>query len=285
MKKTSSSKKESSLKINPEFEKYFKNQLTKLFKSSPLKNSTQNLLKQSMLYTLLAPSSHFRAVLSIETTKCLKQEAKKIFPWAMAIEMFHSGSLILDDLPAMDNGKKRRTKKCNHLVFGEDLSLLAGSCLFIEAFSLLNQEVFKKKQSQILELFISKVGFQGVMGGQALDLRLKKPTNSEILKMIQLKTGSLIEASVAAPLLLWAKNQKTKTALTNFAKSLGMAYQISDDLQDKDFLFKKEEAKKQLRDLTKKSLKSLEPLKEKADSLKKLCLLNEERSSKNLTTK
>ncbi len=282
MKKTNSPNDISSLKTSREFEKYFKNHLTKLFQAPHLKtkNLSQNPLKKSILYTLSAPSSHFRSLLTIETTKYLKQDSKKIFPWAMAIEMFHSGSLIHDDLPSMDNEKTRRGQKCNHIIFGEDISLLAGSCLFIESFSLLKQPVFQKKDTQILELFISKVGFKGLMSGQALDLRLKNPTNSEILKMIQLKTGALIEAAVEGPLLLWVKNQKTKTALTNFAKYLGMAYQLADDLQDKNSHFKIKESKKLLRNLTQKSLESLNSLKKEATTLKALTLLNEKRAEK-----
>ena len=282
MKKTSLAKSLGSQKALAEFEKYFKAHLKQLFDISFLKPKSLNetSLKKSCLYTLSTPSSYFRSLLAIETTKYLNQDPKKIFPWAMAIEIFHSGSLIHDDLPSMDNGKMRRGQKCNHLVFGEDVSLLAGSCLFVESFSLLKQPVFKNKVAQILDLFISKTGFRGLMSGQALDLKLKNPTRAEVLTMAHLKTGSLIEAAVEGPLLLWVKNQKTKKALLNFAKYLGMAYQIADDLQDKDSLLKLEESKKLLKNLTQKSLESLKGLKEEAVALKSLSLLNEKRAEK-----
>ena len=266
----------SSLK-NLEFEKYFKKELQKIFPHS--KTKAETLLKKSMLHTLCAPSSHFRSLLAIETTKLFVPKGyQKIFPWALALEMFHSGSLIHDDLPLMDDGQKRRNKKCNHLVFGEDISLLAGSCLFVESFRLLTQPVFKKKASEILNLFISKTGFKGVMLGQCLDLKLKRPSQLEVLKMMELKTGSLIEAAIQGPALLFGKNKKEILTLKHFSKSLGMAYQLADDLQDQDSFLKQKEGVKLLQKMTRKSLQCLDTLNKDCSRLKDLVYFNEKKS-------
>lgn len=254
---------------------HFKNHLAKI--KPPLPQE----FKRALCHTLFAPSSFFRSYLSWLTAKHLKQNPKKIFPWAMAIEMFHTGSLIHDDLPAMDNDQQRRGKPCNHLLFGEDLALLAGSSLFVESFSLLNHAHLKKKQDRLLELFISKVGLQGVLQGQALDLRAspKKLTLSNYLKTIQLKTGSLIEAAVEGPLVLWSKNKKEDQAFKKYAYCLGLAYQMADDLQDKSLLVSFDKTKDLLRQYTEKSLKALSSFKN-TEEFEKLSLFNEKRAFK-----
>ena len=255
------------------FEKYIKDYCKKNFSSQ---DNTQKILKKSIEYTLLAKASRFRALLSMATARLLKQNEKKILPWALSVEMFHSGSLIHDDLPSLDNGTNRRGKKCNHLVFGEDIALLAGSTLFVESFLSINSFVSKKKE--LMNLFISKVGFHSLMSGQCLDLKLKNLSPNKALKMIQWKTGSLIEVSVEGPSLLWAKNKKEIQALKDYAYFLGLSYQLADDLQDKDLVIKNSE--NLLKQYTKNSLKSLSPFKDRAEELKTLSLKNEARALK-----
>ena len=197
----------------------------KLFSKTPL--PAQKLLKKSLFYSLNGKASRFRPQLCFATTQTLDENPKKILPWAIAIEMIHTGSLIHDDMPVMDNAKTRRGKACNHLVFGEDIALLAGSCLFVESFSLLKHSVFNKKRKEVLELLISKAGFQALMSGQALDLKDKSLSKANTLKMMQLKTGSLISACILGPLLLWGKTKKENQALKTFADNLGLAYQLA----------------------------------------------------------
>ena len=123
------------------FESYFNSYLQKAFLKVPY--LSQKLLKKSLLYSLKAKASRFRPQLCFATTHALGHNPKKILPWAIAVEMIHTASLIHDDMPAMDNAKTRRGKACNHLVFGEDMALLAGSCLFVESFSLLKKGGFR----------------------------------------------------------------------------------------------------------------------------------------------
>ena len=260
-----------------DFEFSFKSYLKSYFLKTPY--PAQKQLRRSLFYTLLAKASRFRPRLCFATAKALDQSPKKILPWAMAIEMIHCASLIHDDLPLMDNAKTRRGKKCNHLIFGEDIALLAGTCLFIESFSLLNDPLFNQRRSQILDLFISKIGFTGLMSGQALDLKELGSSKQKFLKMIQLKTGSLIEASILGPLILWGKSEKEKKALQTYSKNLGIAYQLADDLKDKDGFFKsKKQALQELKSASKKSLAALKPLGRKGEELKNLSLLNEKRN-------
>ena len=219
------------------FESHFNSYLQKAFLKAPL--PAQKLLRKALFYSLKAKASRFRPQLCFATTQALEQNPKKILPWAIAIEMIHTGSLIHDDMPSMDNAKTRRGKKCNHLVFGEDIALLAGSCLFVESFSLLKHAVFDKKRKEMLNLLISKVGFQALMSGQAIDIKSKSLSKKDSLKMMRLKTGSLISACVLGPLLLWGKTKKEKQALKIFSENLGLAYQLADDFQDQDGADKK----------------------------------------------
>lgn len=256
------------------FEAHFRASLKKQFPDS--KEPAQKLLKRSLLHSLLAKASRFRPQLCLAVTKVLKQNPKRILPYAVAIEMIHTASLIHDDLPSMDNAKIRRGKKCNHLVFGEDIALLAGSCLFVESWRLLNSPLYCEKRSELLNLLIGKAGFQGLMSGQALDLRFGASSKQKLFKMMRLKTGSLIEASVLGPLILWGKTKKIKKALSAYSRHLGLAYQLADDLKDRDGFAKfRKTMVQELKSATEKSLKALKPLGERSEELKQLALWNQ----------
>lgn len=261
------------MNLKNKFHSFFKSELNKRFPSSSLKG--QKLLRKSLLYTLKSPCSFFRPQLALATTKALNKNPDLILPWAMAIEMIHVGSLIQDDLPCMDNATLRRSKKSNHLVFQEDMALLAGSTLFVESFSYLLYPSLEKKQGELLSLLIQKSGYKGMMSGQALDIRQQKSVSKKmLLKTLELKTGALIEACVAGPVILFSKKRQEKSALLKFAKILGQAYQVADDLEENK---SNKNLQKILRNLTAQSLLALEPI-ENSDLLKKLSLYNEKRA-------
>lgn len=251
------------------FEKNFKNYLKKRFSETSF--SGQKSLARSMEYTLMANSSLFRVRLSLATMLCLNQKPEKIFPFAIFIEMIHGASLIQDDLPCMDNAQKRRGKKSNHIIFKEDLALLSGSSLFVEAFYLLSHSLFEKKRKESLKLIVDKIGFHGLMGGQALDIRQPATLTKKFYnKMAGLKTGSLIELCVEIPLLLFSKKKNEKKALSAFARSLGLSYQMADDLKDKDI--KIENLKSDFKKESLKSLKALKKFEKEAKFLRELIL-------------
>lgn len=253
-----------------EFNSLFYQHLQKIFPKA--QTPAQKILHKSLFYSLKGKASRFRPQLCFETTKVLGEKPKKILPWAIAIEMIHTASLIHDDMSCMDHAQTRRGKACNHIIFGEDVALLAGSCLFIESFSLLKHSVFEKKRKELLDLLVKTAGFQGLMSGQVLDLKSKKPSHKEILKMMSLKTGSLISACVLGPSLLWAKQTKQKKNLELFAKNLGLAYQLADDFKDGDACTDKKWLLKEGTDCLNKSLKALKNLDKKTDHLQKLVL-------------
>lgn len=248
------------------FESAFKLHFKKNFKLYD--TASQKSLRKSLAYSLFSKASRFRPRLSFAVSEFLGKNPKQILPWAIAIEMVHCASLIHDDLPLMDDEKTRRGKKCNHLLFGEDIALLAGTCLFIESFALFKDPLFDKKRGEAMDLFISKIGYQGLISGQALDLRENLSKPSSFLKMIQLKTGSLISAGVEGPLLLWGKKPEEIKALKKFSKELGQAYQLADDLKDKDNSSqKREELIKNFNRATTKSQQSLKAFGKRTEKL------------------
>ena len=217
------------------FEAYFYRYLRKAFAGSELHTELerpQKLLRVAMDYTLKSPASRFRPQLCFATAQFLGKSPQHILPWAIAIEMIHTASLIHDDMPCMDNEKTRRGRASNHIKFGQDISLLAGTCLFVESFALLKHPLFDKKMSAMLELLVATAGFKGLMSGQALDLRIKKPSAKQNLKIMQLKTAVLISACVEGPVILWPPPRSQKKLLLEMAQNLGLAYQFADDFKD-----------------------------------------------------
>lgn len=269
--------------MKTQFKEFFNNYLKTRF-PNPSRPEVA-LLKKALLYTLKAPSSLFRPQMAWTVTKCLGHSPQDIFPWAAAIELIHGASLIHDDLPCMDNSPKRRGKKTNHLIFGEDMALLAGACLFVEAFSLLTEPIFKERTQVMLDLLVHRSGFYGIMGGQAMDIRGKSSSQSHFLKLSELKTGSLISAAVEGPALLWNHTKQELKALRKYGQCLGQAYQIADDLIDTDFS-KTELYKNQvlLKKLTQKSITALKTLKYSIQPLADLSLFNERRALKKQKT-
>lgn len=250
-----------------EFENFLKGRFQSVFSFSNEKGV--KILRKALSYCLFPSSFRFRPRLCFAVAELLGQDPKKSFPLSAAIEMIHSGSLAQDDLPAMDNSEMRRGRPACHKVFGEDMALLAGSCLFVEAFSLLN--AFQPlKARRLLQLLVKKAGFQGIMGGQALDIRRASSSKKFFLKLYRLKTGALIEAAVEGTALLWG-TKKEASKLSLFAENLGIAYQIADDLQDGEKSVLSTE--KQLEHFIQQAFVNLQSFGKKAASLRKLVLL------------
>ena len=192
-------------------------------------------LRKAIEYSLFSKGKYFRPLLVLATAHLIKIKAPLILPWAIAIEMIHAASLIHDDLPCMDNSDQRRGKASCHRQFGEDMALLAGDCLWIEAFHLIHIHTKKNKyKMKWLFLLCQAAGFQGLMGGQALDLRPPlKPNESYYKKMHFMKTGALIAACIEGVLAMRDKSTDKTQKLKAAGPLIGRAFQISDDLQDK----------------------------------------------------
>ena len=211
---------------------FLKNHLNQ-FKVLPFKGHKQ--LKEALEYSLFSSGKYFRPLLIKATARLFGLRVDVFLPWAGAIEMFHVASLIHDDLPCMDNAYERRGKATCHRRFGEDMALLAGDCLWIEAFKLLYFYPAADKSAIWLPLLCEAGGFQGLMGGQALDLKSpRRPDADYYQKMHSRKTGALITASIKGVSGLELKKRDRVSRVNKAASLMGEAFQLADDLQDEE---------------------------------------------------
>ena len=191
-------------------------------------------VERAMAYTALAPSKQVRAVLVLLTAELCRGNADRAVPAAAAIELVHASSLILDDLPSMDDAPLRRGRKANHLEFGEAVSILAAFGLLNLAYGHLARAYEPASASRMTSLVSDAVGPEGLIGGQALDLlATDRPIDFETLERIHRgKTGALFVAAAACGAITAGAAAEPIAALTAYAKNLGLAFQIVDDLLD-----------------------------------------------------
>ncbi len=195
-------------------------------------------LYESMRYSLLAGGKRLRPILCLATCQAWGGTVEMAMPTACALEIIHTMSLIHDDLPAMDNDDYRRGKLTNHKVFGEDIAILSGDALLTFAFELVAQETRQVPPERVLQVVIGlarAVGAQGLVGGQVVDLESEGMTDVslETLNYIHThKTGALLEFSVVSGALLAGAPQADLQRLSQYAKNIGLAFQIIDDVLD-----------------------------------------------------
>jgi len=196
------------------------------------------VLLEAMRYSAYAGGKRIRPFLTLEVCRMLGGKDEASIPYACAIEMIHTYSLIHDDLPCMDNDDFRRGKPTNHKVFGEANALLAGDALLTCAFSVAagNCHATAEQNGIAVSLLAENAGFDCMIGGQVLDLagESKTMTKEEFLLMNRLKTGCLIKTACLLGVLA-AGYQPTDTvwqSVGQYAERIGLAFQIEDDLLD-----------------------------------------------------
>lgn len=196
-------------------------------------------LLEAMRYGLLIGGKRMRPYLAYITGETLGANLDDIDGIAGALECIHAYSLLHDDLPAMDNDDLRRGKPTCHKAFNEAIAILAGDCLQTLAFDILANHTFSNaiqaKQISLIKCLVNASGYQGMCGGQALDLSATNKTISltELELLHSLKTGALLEASVLmAAECSTSVTFEEKSYLHRFAKLIGLAYQVRDDIID-----------------------------------------------------
>jgi geranylgeranyl diphosphate synthase type II len=190
-------------------------------------------LAEAARYELLAGGKRVRPLLVMATAQALGVRIEDTLPTACAIEMIHTNSLIVDDLPAMDNHPKRRGRPALHRVYGDDIAILAGCALLSEAQSLIleQQGGTAELRNRLLRIVLQATGSTGMVSGQFLDVTKYRPSGSHDLERTQmLKTGTLIVACVRCGTLLGGCEMNH--AFTGFAQSLGALFQVVDDILD-----------------------------------------------------
>jgi geranylgeranyl diphosphate synthase type II len=205
----------------------------------PASDSYPEIIHEAVRYSVFAGGKRIRPILALATGEALGGDVGKIIRLAGALEMIHTYSLIHDDLPAMDNDDYRRGRPTLHKRFGEGIAILAGDALLTLAFQVLgeipgNSGIAETKVS-IMRRICRAIGTKGGMiGGQVLDLTTQaKPFSSQQLEYIhRSKTGALIEASIYCAGQLSEASEEVCEKLGSFGSSIGLAFQIVDDLLD-----------------------------------------------------
>lgn len=186
----------------------------------------------------LEGGKRIRASIFLETLKMLGKTIEDTdILFALALEMVHAYSLVHDDLPCMDNDDLRRGKATVHKKFGEDIAVLTGDALLNEAASLLF-EITLKNNSYIKasKYLLDHAGYKGMLDGQVLDLKRDiKATKDYIFKVYDKKTADLFRASLVSPGLILDLSEDKLKKLENYAKAIGLGYQIKDDLLEENY--------------------------------------------------
>ncbi|WP_443660999.1 polyprenyl synthetase family protein [Clostridium sp.] len=203
------------------------------FKDKP-EDSSKNF--EAMIYSLKVGGKRVRPILMLLTYGMYKNDYKKILPFAAALEMIHTYSLIHDDLPCMDNDDLRRGKPTNHKIYGEAVAVLAGDGLLNEAMIIMLDQCLDGSLNTIKasNLIAKASGAQGMIAGQISDILSEGITISEeeLLYMHKNKTGELIKAAVVCGATLGNADQGDLSYLKEYGDKLGLAFQIKDDILD-----------------------------------------------------
>ena len=195
-------------------------------------------LYEAQKYSIMAGGKRIRPALALEVCKVFSGQYTSAIPFAMALEMIHTYSLIHDDLPCMDNDDLRRGKPTNHKVFGEDYAILAGDGLLTDAFleCAMNPYVSGDCAAAAVGILSSAAGSFGMVKGQAMDMYGEgtKLSLEELCELHRCKTGAMICASselgaLAAGIL---PNEERMQRVASFAEKIGLAFQIIDDVLD-----------------------------------------------------
>lgn len=192
-----------------------------------------DLLAEAARYALLAGGKRVRPILVMATAQAMGMSIDDVMPTACAIELIHTNSLIVDDLPAMDDHARRRGRQALHRVYGDDVAILAGCALLGEAQRLIieQQHGSAELRNQLLRTVLRATGATGMVAGQFLDVTGYRPRDAHDLARIQtLKTGTLVVASMRCGALL--ARRRMSPPMISFAEDLGTLFQVVDDILD-----------------------------------------------------
>jgi geranylgeranyl pyrophosphate synthase len=205
----------------------------------PPPSGDADTVREAMAYALLAPGKRMRPLLALAVATTLGGDPERVLAPACALEMVHAASLILDDLPSMDDARLRRGRPATHVVFGEATAILAAVALLNHAYGVVagavpGAAVKDRLRASIARRVSSAIGNDGVIGGQQADLSAvgKSLTLRELEFVHSHKTGSLFIASAEVGGLLMSAPARDLRALADYAKNLGLAFQITDDILD-----------------------------------------------------
>ena len=212
--------------------------VTEAVERDPVEGLPPQPLRSAMRYSLLLPGKRLRPCLLLAAYHLLRDDWETVIPFACALEMIHTYSLVHDDLPAMDDDALRRGKPTNHRVYGEDMAILAGDGLLNMAYETMLEAPYAQEHPaealRAMKEIACRAGVRGMVAGQTLDVKLEGHTPSmESVRYIHLhKTADLLTAPVVAGLMLAGATEEQLEAGRAYGRGLGLAFQIIDDLLD-----------------------------------------------------
>ena len=280
------------------------NGLRQVFKNG---KSCPKKLWDSMGYSVFAGGKRLRPILCLASAQAVGLPERSALRIACALELIHTYSLIHDDLPALDDDDYRRGRRTNHKVFGDAMAILAGDGLQALAFEWVADPKaypasYRPRVAEVAFELAHYVGYPGMVGGQVDDVlaEKRKPSLAKVLSIHRRKTGALLLASVRLPGILAGVSSKKLSALTEFGRSAGLAFQIVDDILNETGSSKElgkkagsdrergkmtypaaiglERSKKEVETLTARAIWALNPLGPKAFPLAELARFMEGRS-------
>lgn len=194
-------------------------------------------LNASMEYSLISSAKRLRPILMISSYKLFKEDYERVFPFAIAMEMIHTFSLIHDDLPGIDNDDLRRGRPTNHKAFNEATAILAGDGLLNNAYLTISNDLKNETDENMLKAKLTAFselafGVDRMIAGEYVDTEFEgKAISNEYLEyMHNNKTGALIRASVRIGTILAGANVEDLEKLTKYSEKIGLAFQIKDDI-------------------------------------------------------
>ena len=209
-----------------------------IYKYLPECASENNIVSDAMKYSLSIGGKRIRPMLVLEFCRVCGGDINKAMPFAAALEMIHTYSLIHDDLPCMDNDDMRRGKPTNHIVYGYSTALLAGDALLTKAFLTASENPYAtpEMKAAAVSLIAEAAGECGMIGGQVIDLsgEERRLDFEELLTLHRLKTGALIKCAARLGALsagYFPGSEKSEEA-AEYAAGIGLAFQVIDDILD-----------------------------------------------------
>lgn len=211
----------------------------RIYQYLPSIEGHQAVVIDAMHYTFKAGGKRLRPMLLEETYRLFGGKGRAAEPFMAAIEMIHTYSLVHDDLPALDNDDYRRGRRTAHIVYGEDMAILAGDALLNYAFetackAMDLEEISTERVARALRVLASKPGIYGMIGGQVADVAWtgQQISLEQILFIHRMKTSALIECAMMIGAILAGATEEEITVVEKIANRIGIAFQIQDDILD-----------------------------------------------------
>lgn len=207
-----------------------------LDKHLAVKDNPQQTIYEAMRYSIFAGGKRLRPILMLSFCEICGGDVNEALPFACAMEMIHTYSLIHDDLPAMDNDDLRRGMPTSHIKFGEATAILAGDALLNRAFEIVSayDGKYPERALKAINILALSSGTEGMIGGQVVDIESegREITLDELRYLYLGKTGAIIRSACTIGTLMGGGNDEEIKAADEFAKNLGIAFQIQDDILD-----------------------------------------------------